>query len=63
MSAPEKSLRPKRRPKKKMSDIDKAVIEALNYGRPPGVAYYDSEGKLRSPEQDFKDGGLRRGSS
>ena len=58
MSAPEKSLRPKKRPKKKMSDIDKAVIEALNYGRPPGVAYYDSEGELRSPEQDFKDGGL-----
>ena len=60
--APTKSQRPKKRPKdfgkKKMTDIDKAVIEALNYGRPPGVAYYDSEGNLRSPEQDFKDGGL-----
>ena len=45
MSAPEKSLRQRNGQRKKMSDIDKAVIEALNYGRPPGVAYYDSEGK------------------
>ena len=42
----------------KITDIDKAVIEALNYGRPPGVAYYDSEGNLKSPEQDFKEGGF-----
>ena len=58
MTAPVKSKRPKTRPKKKITDIDKAVIEALNYGRPPGVAYYDSEGNLKSPEQDFKEGGF-----
>ena len=55
--APTKSQRPKKRPKdfgkKKVSDIDLAVIEALNFGNPSGVAYYDSQGNLRSPEQDF----------
>jgi hypothetical protein len=41
--------------------IDDAVIEALNYGRPRGVEYYDSDGNLRMPEQDgvpeYKGGG------
>jgi len=50
------AVRPKKRPKnlgkKKISDIDSAVIEALNFGRPSGVAYYDAEGNLRMPEQD-----------
>ena len=58
MAALKKSLRPKTRPKKKMTDIDKAVIEALNYGRAPGTAYFDKDGKERMPEQNFKDGGL-----
>ena len=58
MAAPEKSLRPKLRKKKKMSDIDKAVIEAMNYGRAPGTAYFDEDGKERMPEQDFNKGGL-----
>ena len=58
MAAPEKSLRPKLRKKKKMTDIDKAVIEAMNYGRAPGTAYFDEDGKERMPEQDFNKGGL-----
>ena len=58
MPAPKKSLRPKLRKKKKMSDVDRAVIEAMNDGRIPGTSYYDSEGNLRSPEQDFNKGGL-----
>ena len=56
MAAPKKSIRPKLRPKSKDEDmkdsIDDAVIEALNYGRPRGVEYYDSDGNLRMPEQD-----------
>ena len=58
MAAPEKSLRPKLRKKKKMTDIDRAVIEAMNYGRAPGTAYFDEDGKERMPEQDFNKGGL-----
>ena len=65
MAAPKKSIRPKLRPKSKDEDmkdsIDDAVIEALNYGRPRGVEYYDSDGNLRMPEQDgvpeYKGGG------
>ena len=57
-SAPEKSTRPKSRKKKKMTDIDKAVIEAMNYGRPRGTVYIDDTGEERTPERDFKDGGL-----
>ena len=58
MAAPKKSLRPKTRPKKEMTDIDRAVIEAMNYGRAPGTAYFDEDGKERMPEQDFNKGGL-----
>ena len=56
--APKKSQRPKSRKKKKMTDIDKAVIEAMNYGRPRGTVYIDDTGEERTPERDFKDGGL-----
>jgi len=56
--APKKSTRPKSRKKKKMSDVDKAVIEAMNYGRPRGTVYIDDTGEERMPESDFKDGGL-----
>ena len=56
--APKKSTRPKSRKKKKMSDVDKAVIEAMNYGRPSGTVYIDDTGEERMPESDFKDGGL-----
>jgi hypothetical protein len=55
--APKKSQRPKSRKKKKMTDIDKAVIEAMNYGRPRGTVYIDDTGEERTPERDFKDGG------
>ncbi len=65
MSAPKKSPRPKARPTKKsnMKDaIDKAVREALNDDLPPGVDYYGEDGKLRSPERDYMNGGMvRRG--
>ena len=56
----------KKKSKKKKSrkeSIDEAVISALNEDLPPGVDYYDEDGKLSTPETDreYMNGGKVRG--